>query len=283
MLYGSGRRLRGADDLFRGNGDMMLKEQTLFGLVDKVAIAIERLQHFEPPEGYYLAFSGGKDSIVIKELAVLAKIKHDSHYSVTSIDPPELVRFIRTFPEVSWERPEVALLTKLVMQGFPQRQRRWCCELYKENGGNDRCVITGIRSAESYNRSRRKVYEHCYSGGYKSKNKTFMNPIIDWTDDDVWAFIKEHKLPYCSLYDEGWKRIGCLFCPMAGKQRLVAAERYPLYVRAFVRAFERLYRRLKEKQSASIDRWASGEEMFWWWLKEDRKSEDKGQKKMVFE
>ena len=259
----------------------MLVETTLFGVTDKTAKAIERLRHFEPLNGYYLAFSGGKDSVVIKALADISGIKYDAHYSVTTIDPPELIYFIRRHhPDVIWERPEVPFLSKLETWGFPQRQRRWCCELYKENGGNNRCVVTGIRRAESYNRSRRKIFEHCFSGGYKSKNKTFVNPIIDWTDGDVWQFIRERELPYCSLYDEGWKRIGCLFCPMAGVMRKIEAERYPNYVRAFIRSFEKLHATGRQ----SMARWANGEEMFWWWINEDRKpAEDKAQKMMVFE
>ena len=261
----------------------MLVEETLFGTMDKVAIAIERLRMFEPPEGYYLAFSGGKDSIVIKELAKMSGVKHDSHYSVTTIDPPELVQFIkRHHGDVEWERPEMPFLKKLVTHGFPQRHRRWCCELYKENGGNNRCVITGIRRAESYQRGNRKLFEHCYTGGYKSKNKTFVNPIIDWKDVDVWEFIRERQLPYCSLYDEGWKRIGCLFCPMAGKQRVAAAKKYPRFARSFIRAFERAHKHRRGK--GRVDRWKDGEEMFWWWLNEDRKrKEDKAQRVMVFE
>ena len=57
--------------------------------------AIDRLQTFEPPEGYYLAFSGGKDSQTIYHLAQEAGVKFDAHYNVTGIDPPELVYFIR--------------------------------------------------------------------------------------------------------------------------------------------------------------------------------------------
>lgn len=60
---------------------------------DKVQTAIERLKVFEPEEGYYLAFSGGKDSVVVKALADMAEIKYDTHYNVTSIDPPELVQY----------------------------------------------------------------------------------------------------------------------------------------------------------------------------------------------
>lgn len=259
----------------------MLRESTLFGRTDKVKMAIERLKHFEPQEGYYLAFSGGKDSIVIKELADMSGVKYDAHYSVTTIDPPELIYYMKEYyPNVKWERPEVPFLKKVETKGFPRRQARWCCELYKENGGNGRCVITGIRWAESYNRKRRKIFEHCFTGGYKSKDKTFANPIIDWKNDDVWEFIKERGLPYCKLYDEGWKRIGCLFCPMIyRKRRLAQAGRYPRYVKQFIKAFEQFYSRGRE----STKRWNSGEEMFWWWLNDNEAREDPSQKVMVFE
>ena len=57
----------------------------------KIEVAIERFRTFEPNEGYYIAFSGGKDSVVIKALADMAGVKYDAHYNVTSVDPPELV------------------------------------------------------------------------------------------------------------------------------------------------------------------------------------------------
>ena len=61
----------------------------------KVELAIERLKAFEPPDGYYVAFSGGKDSQCIYHLCQIAGVKFDAHYAITSVDPPELVRFIR--------------------------------------------------------------------------------------------------------------------------------------------------------------------------------------------
>ena len=85
----------------------MLIEQTLFGKVDKVQRSIDRLKSFEPEEGYYLAFSGGKDSVVIKRLAQMAGVSFDAHYSVTSVDPPELVRFIKDkHPDVTRDIPQ---------------------------------------------------------------------------------------------------------------------------------------------------------------------------------
>lgn len=73
---------------------------------DKLETAIQRLQTFEPPEGYYLAFSGDKDSVVIKALANMTGVKYDAHYNLTSVDPPELVRFIKNaHPDVVIEIP----------------------------------------------------------------------------------------------------------------------------------------------------------------------------------
>lgn len=244
----------------------MLKEKTLFETIDKVKQSIDRLKQFEPPEGYYLAFSGGKDSIVIKELALMAGVKFQAHYAVTTIDPPELIYFIRKYhKDVMFHHPKVALLTMLATRGFPIRQSRWCCQEYKERLGAGEFVITGVRSAESPRRAKRQMTEVCYN----DNTKRFLHAIIDWTDTDVWDFISEERLPYCKLYNNGWKRIGCLFCPMANRREAEAeAEAYPGYVKTFVRAFEKLYKNRKEAGKTSVNRWKSGEDMFWWWLKE---------------
>ena len=85
----------------------MLLDKTLFGTVDRVAVAIDRLRYFEPPEGYYLAFSGGKDSQTIYHLAKEAGVKFDAHFNLTTIDPPELVHFIKdNYPDVIIDRPK---------------------------------------------------------------------------------------------------------------------------------------------------------------------------------
>lgn len=252
----------------------MLVEETLFGTVNKVAESVQFLKDYEPPEGYYLAFSGGKDSICIKELANMAGVKYDAHYNVTTIDPPELVRYIRQYhQDVKWEHPEKPFLKMLPERGFPQRMRRWCCAEYKECGGSGRRVILGIRAAESTKRAGRRAIETCY----RDAARIFFSPIISWSDDEVWEFIRERNLPYCELYDQGFHRIGCMFCPMAGKQRQVAVERYPRYVAAFIKAFEELYANRKAANNPSVDRWSSGEEMFWWWVQEDRESEQPDQ------
>ena len=244
----------------------MLKDNDLFDSIDKVQVAIERLKTFEPDEGYYLAFSGGKDSVVIKALAEMAGVKYDAHYNLTTIDPPELVQFIkREHPDVIIHKPPMTFLKKLVEWGYPQRQYRWCCNYLKESFGAG-FVITGVRWAESAKRkANRNMVDVCYKGG----KKRMLNVIIDWTNADVWEFIKGRGLSYCKLYDEGWDRIGCLFCPNAYyKQRLRQADLYPKYVNNFIKAFQKLYdNRIEDGRGHQVEKWKDGEEMFWAWLR----------------
>ena len=128
----------------------------------KVYASIDRLKAFEPPEGYYLAFSGGKDSVVVKALMDMAGVKYDAHYRITSVDPPELVRFIKEkHPDVSRDYPRykdgtVATMWNLIPKKLmpPTRLVRYCCEVLKESGGDGRMTVTGVRWDESDNRKK---------------------------------------------------------------------------------------------------------------------------------
>ncbi len=235
----------------------------LESIADKTRIAVSRIRNFEPPDGYYLAFSGGKDSVVIKALCNLSGVKYDAYYEFTTIDPPDLVGFIRDkHPDVIFNRPKHSFYTEVVKRGFPMRQNRWCCETFKEGGGKNRFVITGIRHMESNRRKARPMVEGCNKNG-----KRFLHPIIDWSEQDVWEFIKLNKIDYCCLYDEGWRRIGCIACPMAtARQRLIGLDRYPKIRNALTLAFAKLYNARKKNGSVSVDRWASSEDMFDWWI-----------------
>jgi len=224
---------------------------------DKVETALMRLKEFEPPEGYYLAFSGGKDSVVIYDLAVQAGVAFDAHYSQGGIDPPELVKFIRDhYPDVARERMGTSVWRLIERKGMPSRRSRWCCELIKEHNGGGRYVVTGIRAAESMSRRRRRILEVCT----QDKTKIFVNPILDWGDDDVWEYIRRNGLPYCALYDEGWERLGCVLCPMAStEQAKREAIRFPKLANAWKRA---CYRRWQ----AHPNKFKTAEDFWQWWM-----------------
>lgn len=87
------------------------------------------------------------------------------------------------------------------------------------------------------NAEERRAVEMCYR-----TRRTLVNPIINWTDDEVWEFLNEiAKVPHCSLYDEGFKRLGCIGCPLAGGKTMKEEfERWPAYKRAYIRAFEKM-------------------------------------------
>lgn len=235
---------------------------------NRIEVAIKRLQYHEPQDGYYLAFSGGKDSVVIYDLALKAGVKFDAHYHRTGIDPPELVQFIGDhYHNLTVEKPEMSIWRLLVEQhGLPRRQGRWCCEELKEGGGKGRTVITGIRWAESPRRARRGIYELCQSDG----TKHYLNPIIDWSTAEVWDYIRSNKLPYCSLYDEGFKRLGCVLCPMiTARETQREMARWPKLAEAWHRATVRFF----ERGTPGSARFESAEHLWRWWI--SRKAEPK--------
>lgn len=89
------------------------------------------------------------------------------------------------------------------------------------------------------NRENARMVEMCYK-----THTTTVNPIVDWTTDEVWEFIKEYEIPYCSLYDEGFKRLGCIGCPMGSKQQREAEfERWPKYKNLYMIAFQKMIER----------------------------------------
>lgn len=226
-----------------------------------------------PKDGkpYFGAFSGGKDSVVIKELARLAKVPVEWHYHVTTIDPPELVRFIREeHPDVVMDNPRLGGFFSLFLRyGFPSRRSRWCCKALKEGIYNHRTAIVGIRIAESV--SRRNRWTSCVR---KKDNQdvVYVSPIRLWPDDKVWEFIRGRGIPYCSLYDEGFERLGCIGCPMgSANHRKAQFDRWPRFERLWRRSFEELWKRKAGTPNRNGAEWwssrvfGSWEQLFKWW------------------
>jgi len=241
---------------------------------NKAETAIERIKAFCPPEGYYVAFSGGKDSIVILDLVKRADVPFDAHYNFTSVDPPELVKFIKTeHPEVLIHKPAKTMFQLIIKKGIvPTRRKRFCCELLKETGGEGRHVVLGVRWAESYGRSKRKMVEACF----KDSRKFYIRPIIDWSTEDVWTYIRSNNLAYPSLYDEGFERLGCVLCPMAGtRQKLMEAKRWPKIALAYKNTINKIVRQRIKKGLLGNSYLDTGEKLYNWWIyKQDKKRDD---------
>lgn len=163
---------------------------------DKVQMSIELLKRWEPEEGFFVAFSGGKDSQAAELLCRMAGVKYDVHYSVTSADPPELVEFIKKeYPHVQREvnhfddgkpehyypdgRPKPISMWNLIPDHLmpPTRLVRYCCEYLKEMSGPYRYTVTGVRWAESVNRKNNQGFITMPSKSKKMKKKLEENGV----------------------------------------------------------------------------------------------------------
>jgi len=257
-------------------------------LEHKIAYSIALLRRAETlalrmsPDGYHLAFSGGKDSVALYHLAKMAGVKFKAHMQITTIDPPELMRFVRSqYPDVVLHRPEIniyKLIEKKKM--LPIRTKRYCCAYLKEQAGGGTVTLLGIRAAESPRRAARnevQIGNHRFSGSFDQfnrnkerdfacvggKDKIMLSPIYRWQDSDVWNFIRGNNLPYCRLYDEGYQRIGCIFCPMSSvKNKARDRRRYPGVERAIKRSIQYLI-----DTNGYMERFhATTDEIFDWWV-----------------
>lgn len=123
--------------------------------IEKEKRAIGYLQMFEPEsEAYYGCYSGGKDSDVVRILLSLANVKHEMHHNLTTVDAPETVNYVKGYKDIIIDRPKRTMWQLIVDKKFPPtRLARYCCEELKEHGGQGRLKVTGVRWAESANRS----------------------------------------------------------------------------------------------------------------------------------
>ena len=108
----------------------------------KEQIAIDRLKCFEPEtEPYWLCYSGGKDSDCIRILAELSGVKYEIHHNVTSVDAPETMAYVKTIPNVIFDRRvddsgKPVTMWNLIPKQLspPTRLARYCCKYLKEWG-----------------------------------------------------------------------------------------------------------------------------------------------------
>lgn len=122
----------------------------------------ERLaMNYDPDDGYFLAFSGGKDSQALYHVAVLGGVKFKAHMNLTSVDPPEVIRFVKKqYPDVALTKPKDSIYNIAVKMGIlPTMRTRWCCQEFKEMAGAGKVTLIGIRKQESTRRAKRKEVE----------------------------------------------------------------------------------------------------------------------------
>lgn len=238
-------------------------------LDNKIKYSIDLLQKSEkialkmdPENGFYLAFSGGKDSQALYHIAKMAGVKFKAHMNLTSVDPPEVIRFVKkNYPDVELIKPKMSIYDMALKKHMlPTRVMRWCCAEYKEMSGGGKVTLIGIRNQESARRSKRKEVstqikgtrtdetfdqwsEHkekmvaCVSG----KDKILISPIINWSEQDVWEFLNSNNIPHCLMYDEGYKRIGCILCPMSNrKQKIRDCKRFPHVREKWIQTIQKL-------------------------------------------
>lgn len=271
---------------------------------EKEQRAIEYLRMFEPEEQpYYLCYSGGKDSDCIRILAQLAGVRHEIHHSLTTVDAPETVQYIKSIPNVMIDYPKISMWRLIVKKMMPPtRLARYCCSELKERGGQGRLKITGVRWAESNRRKessgivriigkpktlQRKAekdglnYHVTRQGGlilnddndesrrfvehcYRTTS-TMVNPIVDWEDKDVWEFLHYYGCKGNPLYQCGETRIGCIGCPMQGPKGMKRdLQRYPIYHANYIKAFDRML--LERKKNGKETKWETGEDVMSWWV-----------------
>ena len=235
---------------------------------------------YDEIDGFFLAFSGGKDSQVLYHLAKMAGVKFKSHMSMTSVDPPEVIKFVRKeYPDVKLHPPKQSIYKYAIeKQLLPSMRVRWCCAELKEQAGAGKVTLIGIRKEESSRRAKRnevEVSSHKFSGDLDSfekwqyekikkklkhlnqdqfsedkehsircingKDSIIVSPILYWTEKDVWRFLNENNIPYCSLYDKGYKRIGCILCPMSQKkQKIREMEDFPYVKKNWIRTIKKI-------------------------------------------
>jgi phosphoadenosine phosphosulfate reductase len=284
---------------------MALIESTLFGINNKIEIALARIKNFEKmavsinPAGYYVCISGGKDSSVIQELCLMSSVKCEFVHNHTSVDHPETIYFIRREKErinkmglifkIEYPRyndgRQKTMWNMIPKKGLPTRIQRWCCKELKEFGGTGRYCITGVRWEESTNRKNNSGL-HEIKGRTKEdkimlnndndmrrkltelcmiKRKFILNPIIDWKEDDIWEFIKLRNIPYNPLYNMRYKRIGCIGCPLSYNGKK-ELDKYPKYKAAYFRAAKKWIEHRIEKGLEHSGIMETPELYFNWWL-----------------
>lgn len=203
---------------------------------------LRTIQAAHPDDVIEIAYSGGKDSDIILQLAKEAGINYRAIYKNTTIDPPGTIAHVRAMgAEVL--QPKQSFFKLVEQKGMPNRYARFCCEKLKEYKVLD-VVVMGVRRAESAKRAENyNEPTECRYYGSKKNHVEAIYPLLEWSNNDVREFIQDRGITLAPLYyDKNGalhveRRLGCVGCPLASrKQRLKELKKYPNIVRAYAKA-----------------------------------------------
>lgn len=216
-------------------------------LNDKIQSAIRILKLAEKQAAVYsepveIAYSGGKDSDVLLQLAKMAGINFCAYYKNTTIDPPGTIQHVRN-NGVTIVKPKYSFLELVKQKGFPSMFRRFCCSFLKEYKILNVCAI-GVRAAESPRRA--NLYTTFESCRVYSKNERVKQyyPIFDWQLSDVAEFCKVYNITLAPHYytadgtPDFTRRLGCMGCPLKSDRGIADFKAHPALLRAILRAGE---------------------------------------------
>lgn len=205
----------------------------------KIDIAIKFIKAVCSMHNVALAFSSGKDSVVLDYLAKEANVKVQRFHNVTTIDPPGTIAFAEKHG-CDIVRSRYSFLDLVEKKGFPTMFRRFCCKELKERYYADYALF-GIRKDESVKR------DACYSSFddiYYYTKKKFTNrffPLLFFTDEDIADIINRHSLECHPLYYDHngrfcvERRLGCIGCPLQGDRGKIDFLMYPILLKQILR------------------------------------------------
>lgn len=177
----------------------------------------EALERFAPTE-MAIAFTGGKDSLVILDLIRRAgggRIPVPVLHVDTTVDFPEVYEY-RDRLAHDWNFDLIVHQNAEALAEAPPTDDPgfciFCTKRLKTEALNQvirkynwRALITGVRWDEHHARSQ----ETCFS---PRPDHIRVHPILHFRERDVWEYIGKYQLPYCPLYDRGYRSLGCVPC-----------------------------------------------------------------------
>ena len=211
---------------------------------------------------FYVAFSGGKDSIVTLDL-VQKTLPHNDFkvlFGDTRMEFPDTYKTVDKISEICNEQDIEFITAKSIYDtdytwnqfGPPATVNRWCCSVHKTspqiiklrevlNKHNFRgMAFIGVRASESLARSE---YEYI-SLGEKHKGQYSCNPILDWNSAELYLYIYANNLTINEAYKKGNRRVGCLICPRAAERNdYMSKICYPKAVDKYINIIKNLYKK----------------------------------------